>query len=213
MKTNDEIKKLHEKYIVVQRTNVNNEYDSFCITLRNNFKTVNLCDCFDNNGAKIRCESAQCYSLDNSYSGATKDCLKDLYKHFKVEYSGDYLKYNFDQILSGENDMLAAIDGKEIYRFIKNWSKNNEKHTKVKAWTYWSGVNYRTLFLPSDFVFEDVIEIDNKKQDAILSELPENFYMEGDVKQIETENYLFTFIRFRDYPFFCEVYEKQNKKV
>ncbi len=205
MKTNDEIKKLREKYIVVQKTNGD---DSFYITERNNFETVNLCDCFDNNGFKIGCFGAQCYSIDNSYSDATKDCLKSLYEYFEIEYSDDYLLFSIEEVLSGENDLLSEIDEKEIYGFIKNWRENNEAHTEVDAWTYWDGCNYKTIILRSEMGIEDVIEIDDEKQDAVLSELPEYPIMNKAIERIETENYLFIFTRFAGDPFHCEVYEK-----
>ena len=212
MKTNDEIKKLREKYIVVQKTKGD---DSFYITERNNFETVNLCDffifrnlCFDNNGFKIGCFGAQCYSIDNSYSDATKDCLKSLYEYFEIEYSDDYLLFSIEEVLSGENDLLSEIDEKEISGFIKNWRENNEAHTEVDAWTYWDGCNYKTIILRSEMGIEDVIEIDDEKQDAILSELPEYPIMNKAIERIETENYMYTFTRFAGDPFHCEVYEK-----
>ena len=138
MKTNDEIKKLREKYIVVQKTNGD---DSFYITERNSFATVNLCDCFDNNGFKI-------------------------------------------------------------------WKENNETHTDVEAWTYWDGCNYKTIILRSEMGFGDVIEIDDEKQNAVLSEMPEYPIMNKAIERIETENYMYIFTRFAGDPFHCEVYEK-----
>lgn len=206
MKTNDEIKKLREKYIVLEKTYVND--GRFYITRRSNFETVNLCDCFDDYGQIIGCYGAKCYSFDNSDSDATKDCLRALYEHFGIEYSDDDLLFSIEEVLNGENDLLADVDKEKIDEFIKNWKENNETHTEVDAWTYWDGRNYRTIILQSDFGFEDVREIDDEKQDAILSELPENQDTEKPIEQVETKNFIFTFSRYASDPFYCSVYEK-----
>lgn len=206
MKTEDGIKMLCKKYIVLEKTYVSD--GRFYITRRSNFETVNLCDCFDNYGQIIGCYGAKCYSFDNSDSDAAKDCLRELYEHFGIEYSDDDLLFSIEEVLNGENDLLVEVDEEKINEFIKNWKENNETHTEVDAWTYWDGRNYRTVILQSDFGFEDVREIDDEKQDAILSELPENPYTEKPVEQLETENFIFTFSRYADNPWYCEVIEK-----
>jgi len=206
MKTNDEIKKLREKYIVLEKTYVND--GRFYITRRSNFETINLCDCFDDYGQPIGCYRAKCYSFDNSDSDATKDCLKDLYEHFEVKYSDDDLLFSIEDVLNGENDLLSEIDEEKIEEFIKNWQEENESHTEVEAWTYWDGRNYKTIILQSDFGDEDVREIDEEEQEAILAELPKNPDFEKPIEQVETENYVFTFSRYASDPFYCEVYEK-----
>lgn len=206
MKTKEEIEKLCEKCIVVEKTYGSDGY--FFITKKSNFETVNLCECFNNYGHQIGCYDAQCYSFDNSDSDAFKDCLRDLYEHLSVEYSDDDLNYSIEEILEGDNDLLVNFHKNQIDEFIKNWKEENEWHVEVEAWTYWDGRNYRTIILQSDFGIEDVREIDEEEQEAILTELPENPDIEKPVVQVETENYIFTFSRYASDPFYCSVCEK-----
>ncbi len=203
---NPKIEKLCEKYIVLEKTYENDGY--FYITQRSNFKTVNLCDCFDDYGQQIGCYRAKCYSFDNSDCDAEQDCLKELYEHFNIEYSDDDLLFNIEETISGENDLLKNIEKEKIKEFIDNWKEENEWHVEVEAWTYWDGRNYRTIILQSDFGIEDVREIDEEEQEAILTELPENPDIEKPVVQVETENYIFTFSRYASDPFYCSVCEK-----
>jgi len=203
---NPKIEKLCEKYIVLEKTYENDGY--FYITQRNNFETINLCDCFDDYGQPIGCYRSKCYSFDNSDSDATKDCLKDLYEYFGIKYSDDDLLFNIKDVLRGENPLLQNIDKERINEFVKNWQKENESHTEVEAWTFWDGGNYKTLVLQSDFGYEDVREVDEETQEVILSELPDYPYIEKDIEQIETENFIFTFSRYESDPFYCSVCEK-----
>lgn len=117
----------------------------FYITQRSNFKTVNLCDCFDDYGQQIGCYRAKCYSFDNSDCDAEQDCLKELYEHFNIEYSDDDLLFSIEETISGENDLLKNIEKEKIKEFIDNWKEENEWHVEVEAWTYWDGRNYRTI--------------------------------------------------------------------
>lgn len=208
MKTNDELNELCDKYIVVEKIGGDG---TFFITERSNFKTVNLCDCFDNYGLKPGCFTAGCYSVNNSYSDATKDCLRDLYKFFGVKYTKNDLLYSIDEILNGENKLLSDFICFQVSTFIRDWRNKNESHIKVDAWTYWDGRIYKTLILHSDIGMEDIREISIGQQRAILAELPEYPHTTGEAENIETENYIFTFNKPASYPFYCEVYAKDEQ--
>ena len=194
--------------IVVKK--VNNEDEEFFITREKNFEKQKLCDCFDNFGQKIGCYNAGCYSLDNSSSDVYKDCLKELYKNFGVEYTDDNLQYSdFDDAASGDNELLYNVPQSSIDDFISEWKERNENHIEVKAWTYWDGHNFKTFVLEADSGMVDVEELGLEKQESILSEYPGVPYIEGTLESDETENYVFTFTRWADDPWICSVKERE----
>lgn len=207
MKTKEEIEKLCEKCIVVEKTYGSDGY--FFITKKSNFETVNLCECFNNYGHQIGCYDAQCYSFDNSDSDAFKDCLRDLYEHLSVEYSDDDLNYSIEEILEGDNDLLVNFHKNQIDEFIKKWKDENESHVEVEAWIYWDGSNYKTFILEADNeLFCDVKELPDEQQEEILSEMPDSPYIENVSAQVETENFIFTFTRFASDPWICSAEKK-----
>lgn len=166
-----------KKYIVVTCEG----YDEYFITHRDNFKDVELCECYGNYGQKIGCYNAGCYSTDNS-SG---DFSTNFMKAFNEKYPDSGID-SIDTILEGNNN--------EYIEFYEGWKKENTAHTQVKAWTYWDGRNFKSLVIENDFGGEnDVSELEEDEQRKILAEFDGQVdVFRGHSASQETENYIFT---------------------
>jgi len=197
-----------EKYIVVFKYDDPNVY---YITKRNNFKSIELCQCHSGYGNYIGCYNARCYSFENLSSYAKSDCIKEIKEKFKLKFDIDFYEDNnkFMIELLDENDKISKFKRLKIGQFIKEWRDKNEVHTYVTAWTYWNGNNHKTLVLNSEIGNNNIEEVNDAKQKAILFEFPEDINVSrGAIQSKETDNYIFTTTIYADDPWITSVEEK-----
>ena len=184
-----ELEDKFENYIVVS---INNSDEYACITKRDNFETVNLCDCFGNHGQKCSCYDSGCYSIDNSSCDAKSDLIFFLSDRFT---DIDFNDFDFDNI---EDEYLKSV--------VAQWRKDQEVHTEVTAWTYWDGNNHKTLCLATDFGNPDCEELDEEESKQILKEFTGSVYVESGASASEKcDNYTFTTTLWASDPWICSV--------
>lgn len=207
MKTQEQIKQLLNDYIVVRPCNEEDE-TTLRVTFRKYFEEMNYCKCFSEYGQQIGCYNAGCYSLQNNTSDAMKDLIAAIEEKFDVTPDiVEYVNNNFKVEPRTDIDDELRI---EIDKFIKEWRKENEYHTKATAWTFFDSHNYRsvTLKTPDN---PNCKELDEEEQIAILSEMPKlPYHVAGTEASEKTENYTFYFDRWANNPWICFVEKNDN---
>ena len=187
-----------EKYIIVEILNVE-DGARYGMTLERNFQDGNFCETYGDYGRIIDCTDAGCYNLSNFGSDAPKDCVRELCKHFGIE---------FDSIQS-INDFIQEVEG-EQKKFIEKWAEANNSHTQAKYWDFWDGSNHATIVLKTDFdEGNEVAEVSYEDQIEMLIEFPGVPHISNQSTQIETENYLWNFDLFAENPWTCIITRKQ----
>ena len=123
---------------------------------------------------------------------------------FDVKY-GITKKKNFEMMPLHETYDNCGQTGNmyECGCMDKDGNEIEDGCTTVLAWNFWSGSNFGTFILDSDF--GDGVEADEETSQKILAEMPGTPWMEGPVKTIDTENYGFVFSRWADNPWICVV--------
>lgn len=203
------VEELFEKYIVVNMKNV--DEDEICITKREHFENVNMCDCYANYGNKIGCYDAGCYSFNNSASSIFEDFYEEISDRFGIGSLMDDNELTTPDLVEllkskDDTDIFPAF-GKMVEFFIK-WREENETHTEVTAWTYHDSHNFTTVFLDTDFGEPDCIELEEDEQISILAEYPGFPYIKGTNTRVKTANYIFHFDLWATNPWVCYVENK-----
>ena len=194
---------LLKDYIVVKEP----ENGNLLITHRSNFVEQDDCKCYNHFGIINDCNTAGCYSFSNTDSAIYDDFKCAVQKISKDAINSDCSTKELVECLQNNNqpdhiDTETFLKIKECYtQFL-----TKENHIKIVAYTFFDGSNWKSLTLFSEYYNEtDLVELPEKDQIEIISEMPENPEMNQPTVYVETENYVFQYSRHTSYPWICEV--------
>jgi hypothetical protein len=127
-------------------------------------------------------------------------------KQFYITKKDNFKKTNFCETYSQYGQKIGCYDAGCI---IDEENENNNDHVSCMAWNYWDGRNWQSIILNDlDIENSEWDEVNKEESKKILKEMPETPWIDGIDTTIETENYIFYYCRYSDFPWICTVNNK-----
>lgn len=165
---------------------------------RDDFDWQNLSECYDQFGQQIGEENAGDYCLESSYC----ECLRN-------EFLNDFKKAGFELEEDNCIDDILESEDEKIKKFIEAWKEENEMHTRVFAWNYFDGNNWKSIIINDDTsdLEANYEEVESKEAGEILKafESVQFGQHERGLCTIESGEYIFTHSLFAGDPFLANV--------